>query len=303
MGSFLQTCAISHMGIEYQDPVVGFVIGKSYGHRVSGVTGFTGASPFWQALSLPFRGRYNDYGYIDKIVHAHASISLKAATGADFSALEKAAENGEDLEIDLEWPYGKSKLMTMFVHADVFDALTAKTPGRWGDTDTHYSIEAERFDEFLADAARLAGGCTGFHADQAESFSDLGDFVEIWTRATGRKWTEIPEVSKFFERNRCDGLHRKLQQAATRIVGRLHKEGRLEEARAVLADCLRTVFFDRNLELLRRQWQPQSGLGSDDRAYDLHAEIAAITSRRCEIRSSPDYEGPDDEPPGTQPRP
>jgi hypothetical protein len=292
------------MAIEYQDPVVGFVIGKSYGYRVSGVTGFTGASPFWQALSLPFRGRYNDYGFIDRIDRAHAPVTLKAATGTDFSALEMAAEKGKDLEVDLEWPYGKSKFMTMFVHADVFEALTAKTPGHWGGADTHYSIEAARFDEFLDDAARLAGGGTSNHPHEDESFSDLSEFLELWTSSTGRTWTEAPEISRFFARNRCDGLHPRLQQATTRILGRLHKEGHLAEARSVLSDCLRTVFFDRNLELLRRQWQPQGGLGSDDRAYDLHAQVASITSRRCEIRSSADYEGPDDgDQDDTQPSP
>ncbi|WP_456749065.1 hypothetical protein [Bradyrhizobium sp. USDA 4341] len=292
------------MAIEYQDPVVGFVIGKSYGYRASGVTGFTGATPYWQALSLPFRGRYDDYGFAEKIDHAHAPISLKAATGAEFAVIENAAKKGEDIEVDLGWPYGKSKLMTMFVHADVFEALTAKTPGLWGPAETLYANEAARFDEFLVDATRLAGGGTGKPRGEGESFSDLSEFVELWTSSTGRNWTETPEVARFFIRNRCNGVHSKLQQAMTGIVGRLHAEGRHHEARAVLADCLRTVFFDQNLELLRRQWQPQGGLGSDDRAYELHAEMAALTSRRCEVRSADEYEGPeDDEEDAAQPAP
>jgi hypothetical protein len=293
MGSFCQTCAISHMAIECRDPVVGFVIGKSYAYRASGVTGFTGASPHWQAVSLPFRGRYDDYGFVEKIELAHAGTSLEATTGIPFSQIAQAAEDGEDVEIDLGGPYGKSKLMTMFVHADVFEALTAKAPGHFG-SDRRYDSEAARLDEFLADAARF-GRKAILPPCEGQSFSNLNDFVEWWTKTTGRDWTDLPAVADFFARNQCDGVHPKLQYKMTGLIGRLHAEGRIEEARAMLADCLRTVFFDRNLELLRRQWQPQAGLGSDERAYALHAEMAALTTRRCEIRSSADYEGPDDE--------
>lgn len=280
------------MAIEANDPVVGFVLGKSYRWCGEGVTGNVGASPFWQALSLPFRGFYDDYGFVKKLDRNFAPLSLKASTGIDFSAIEKGAE-GKDVEVDLGHPYGSSKLMIMLVHMDVFEAMTAKTAGPSG-REHLFGPEAARFDEFMTTAAASAKqGTIGRLLTTGESFIDLNDFIEEWADQTGRRWTEAPQVADFFVRSRCDGTHPLLQRAMTRTIGQLHAEGRLIEARAILDECLRVVFFDRNLERLRRQWQPQGGLGSQDSAYGLHAEVAAIITKRCEIRSSPDYDGPD----------
>lgn len=294
MGSFNQTCAITHLPIQIEDPVVGFALAKSHKWTGDGIDGYSTSAPHWQAISLPFSGRYNDYGFVQDIEPRYADISLRASCGVPFAVLARSAETGKGIQVDLGGLGGKSKLMVMLVHAAVFERLSSATITSFGKR-VDFSIEEARIPEFLEIAARASAKRwerIGIEVGSDHVFDRLSEFSDDWTVETGRIWTDLPQVADFFSRN-AEGLQPRMTIELVPVLGRLYGEGRVEEARALLGECLRTVIFDKNLSKLRRQWAPQSGLGSDDTDFDLHNEIARWTSERCEKRLSDDYDGPD----------
>lgn len=294
MGSFNQTCAITHLPIQIDDPVVGFALAKSHKWTGDSVDGYSTSAPHWQAVSLPFSGRYNDYGFAQDINPGQADVSLRASCGVPFAELADAAEKGKALEVDLGGLGGKSRLMVMFVHAAVYERLSSSTVTAFGKK-IDFSIEEARIPEFLDIAARASAkrwARVGIEVGSAHLFDRLSEADVDWVAETGRHWTEVPSVSDFFTR-KAEGLQPRLTIELVPVLGRLHGEGKADEARVLLGECLRTVIFDENLAKLRRQWAPQSGLGSDATDFELHSEIARWTAERCERRLSDDYDGPD----------
>jgi hypothetical protein len=303
MGSFNQTCGLTHLPIQVDDPVVGFALAKSHAWTSDSVDGYSTSAPHWQAVSLPFSGRYNDYGFAQDIDPRQADVSLRASCGVPFAELASAAENGKGLEVDLGSLGGKSRLMVMFVHAAVYERLSSSTVTAFG-RKVDFSVEEARIPEFLEIAARASAkrwARVGIEVESAHLFDRLSEADEDWVAETGRNWAEVPYLSDFFSR-KAKGLQPRMTIELVPVLGRLHGEGKANEARALLGECLRMVIFDENLAKLRRQWAPQSGLGSDATDFELHSEIARWTAERCEKRLSCDYDDPNGEedvsPPG-----
>lgn len=296
MGSFNQTCAVTHVPIEDGDPVVGFVLAKAYSTGIASMEGYTGSATIWQAVSLPFEGSYDDYGSVELGEHALADASLRATSGIGLSELLDIGREGENHEAAFGGPFGKSELKLMLVHKEVFERMTASAPRTVGP-------DAVAADEELA-LLRFVEAIEEEHAEswarhhpslpKLEYYGGLGEGVARWSRHTGRNWTEAPFVAQFFSSG-VDGVHPLLRRGVAKALEDARGEVDLPAMGRWLRAALGTAMFARNMEGLRRAWMPQVGLGQTEEDYGLHAELAKWTERTCRRKADPDAEFGEDE--------
>lgn len=291
MGSYNQTCAVTHAPIEGDDPVVGFILANSYGRGTEAMEGWTGSSTLWQPVSLPFEGAYDDYGSVELGEHAIADASLRNVAGIGLAELLDIGREGDEHEAVLGGPYGKSKLKLMLVHREVYDRMTASAPRTVGPD----AVAAEEEPELLA----FLDAMEESHAKEwpavhptlpkFDHFGSLGECVERWSRHTGRSWTQAPFVAQFFNSGR-DGAHPLLVRSVKGALEDARTAGDRDALLALLKPALAVAIFSRNMEGIRRAWMPQVGLGQQDEDFGLHAELADWTARTCRRKADPDAE-------------
>jgi len=295
MGSYNQTCAVTHAPIEQGDPVVGFVLATSCGRGTEAMEGWTGSATLWQPVSLPFEGTYDDYGSVDLGEHALADASLANVAGIGLGELLDIGRNGGEHEAAFGGPFGRSKLKLMLVHREVYERMASSAPRTVGPDAVAAEEEAGLLPFLDVMEKSHAEEWPRVHPNlpKFDHFGSLGECVERWSRHTGRSWTEAPYVAQFFSTGR-DGAHPMLVRDV---------KGALEEARSAgdrdalltwLKSALATAIFSRNMEGLRRAWMPQVGLGQQDEDFALHAELADWTARTCRRKADPDAEFEDE---------
>lgn len=301
MGSFKQTCAVTHLPIAAGDPVVGYVLGKAYGSGSDDVTGYVSSGAVWQTLSLPFAGRYNDYGFVEDVEERLAGVTLMASTRRAFADIVKAGlreGEGHDWTVTAKMPrpFEDTVLMAMFVHAPLWEKLSSSTSTPYG-REIRYEEEAGRIDE-LIDALDKAAEAEQRRRPEfgKRLLGSLREADDIWGEATGRPWTECPYAADFLVSRKTEGVHPALRHAVRNLIAQAWESGDRDTVRALLDQGLRTAIFDENMTRLRRLWTPQCGLGGDDPHLDLHAEVATWAVDHVKALEAEYAEETDDEP-------
>jgi hypothetical protein len=78
MGSFLGTCAVSHLPIAAGDPVKAFVLHRRSNQSTGLPLGQTSSTDSYRPVALPLSGVYNDYGWIEESQKDDGFASLAA---------------------------------------------------------------------------------------------------------------------------------------------------------------------------------------------------------------------------------
>ena len=293
MGSFLQTCAVTHMPIRAGEPVVAMILARAYS-LPPGCTGYVGSGSVWQAMSLPFRGDYDEYGYLNNLEDRSAGISLKTACGVTLEQFSEAAQGGKELKVRLPHPFAaESELMLMLVHAEIYDRLSGSTVTPYG-RQIDFQEELGRLDEFLDVEKKAMNDYVariGFTLPPEGLAVSLLQSEQNW-EAIGHPWQEIPYVSRFFDRP-AQGVHPLLRSAAAKLVSVAMADLDPNAAKRILGECLAVRVFEENMERLRRLWSPSCGLGSTEEELELQSELASWTMNRCrEFTAEDDFDPP-----------
>jgi len=116
----------------------------------------------WQALTLPFFGKYDDYGSVKDVEEGTGAPINRVVLGKSVTdVLRIAREMRKPPRMNLRGYWGETDLRLMMVHSEVWQLLTSECRTPRGDqTDAH--AEAERIPEFLEFARNMSAEFAGY---------------------------------------------------------------------------------------------------------------------------------------------
>jgi hypothetical protein len=293
MGSWEETCGLSGLPITRGDKALLFLLVP--GTALDGHSGFSYPVGLWMPTAPPFFGKYDDdRGTLDfaKKPPAHwpltsellkdMGLSWRDNDTDDWQPLPLAYNYGKFFEkIERGWVQGKTarfssgkfSLGQMLVRQDIWDTLLGMKFETW------YG-EAER-EQAHADAREFIQ----YVLDHPPKEKDLS-----WPFSVERHFEQkVPSVffSSIFHPGESGPSLGRYRVAI--MHGLVNKSLDAETAQAILYEIADLAHVNRMMSHLRRAWGPQSGKGSQDINYELHAaflrkaaEIAEREAKKLE---------------------
>lgn len=258
MGSWFETCALSQLPILDGDAVKVVFLKK----RPEEYWDNTGrCNPLWEPVSLPLAGEYADYGR----VNFHPTTPLDNSLFKQIKFVELDDPNPaswENLHAELretllgvsEYGGGVSVLGSCFVRADVFDAA-AQLP-----TTGYFDIT---FEKAYAQVLKFAQDSEALRLEFAGKESDPKYYMSKWSME---------------ENSWILGMYTHLGISARSFVS--------EHACSDYDLCriANMVMISQKMSVLRKDWSPQAGTGSQEIGFDTHKlfalKIAEIAEQR-----------------------
>lgn len=301
MGSWYETCGITHLPIYDDTDVVLFYLTRTPDSKSTssgGASGSCGANALWSPRSLPFYGKYADCGEVSHIpaddwhtpfffgTLKEDVIECEAGENKYRKAavkLDEITDHGDLLRLihddriklkfysfqsDLEPPI----MGRMLIIRSVYEAMTQKI-------DSYQPMTLEQM---------IQDGIDYFNAYKAISENDNGDDNPFGKHNRPWKITmrfESRDEFNYFSRHLRREGGNEIDAYSIRIGIRdyadyLHKladEGRSADNRVVMGlitELAKFLIFNENINASRRFYMPQNGKGSQDADFDLHKLIA-----------------------------
>lgn len=311
MGCWNGTCGITQLPILAGDDVVLFFIGQPKIDE-SAAGGFCYSTGLWAPMSLPFYGKYNDYGMVEGIPEDwHASYFLdllrqhvvereqgenpyheqavKAADLNDVDTVQKLIRKGRiRCAVPPIYRAGSSHLVGfMMVHQYAFNFMTEM-------------CESWRGDMTLADVIEK-GRAFYVAAIAAAADDDLRDIIPMSMRL--RFSSSERANNPFFALSdiATDGFSGYavafgIREHVEHLVGMAEAGMPIEQAEPLIERIAQFYMFGVNMLPLRRSWAPQGGAGSQSAAMKMARDLAERTIAHIDLRRDdwdPDYQDPD----------
>ncbi len=262
MGSWEETCGLSHLPITVGDRALLFIIGpgRCLWDGTGGRGGFCYATGIWSPQCLPFRGKYADYGQLRldaQPLHFKYSQDFLKADGIDlqykkkfFTALERGQVSGTP-QRDRPNPIGQ-----VLIREDVWREALTMTYNEWNQQGS-FAETLENAKEFVAYVLENLP-------------KDLGGAFAVENHFRFREGRKSPFFWDLFESSES-GTHMGMYRC--RLTLDL-AQGKItpEDALTILNEMGEVIHVNRIMDVLRRSWQPQSGKGSQNLAWKLHQE-------------------------------
>lgn len=272
MGCWNATCSISGLPIGYQDEVYAAIVAIDQ-EPINNCGPTAVAFP----IAPMFAGTYNDYGSVES-----DDTEIGAAIRIANTCL-KTSHSQEDMlgvivQGDAKYVrlgHYKTRLGLWIAHKHIVDAIGGRG------YEFHYYTETRRRVTLTADEAAAAARLG------AEDYQALliGDDI----RGQSNFWREMARTtSPFQQRQHLACLARLIEGDvntnywATNLNFLLQDmsgaKEELDGIRTWFEQLGRTLHMTRAMEVLRRNWLPASGEGSQATDYDEHAHLAATTA-------------------------
>lgn len=280
MGSFHRTCIATHTPITYGDDVVGLFVVASGSRSAS--SGFAiHPTDRWVPVSLPFRGTYDDYGWLEARAEDHGfHVAFDLALAG--SALVSDGHRPEDTSTPFPQgvhsltdthrmvhdrsvfvpvpamiqPSQRAHLSVVLCHASAWNLLVAPPADPWED-------HTVTVDTLLADADQVLD----------VALHHLNTKAPLNEESLPRNWEVLatPYV-------RGGGLKAgRLTLLPTLVLAAVAaSEGQTDRALSFLRGLAEIVVANHTLDALNRTWDPAAGAGYDER-WDLHLALLDVS--------------------------
>lgn len=180
MGSFCVACSVSHLSIDPGDPILFLPLmparfSDGLNHRM--LISNSGPAYFFEPLTLPIRGVYDDYGYMGEIVEDANTEAIERYYGISIE---------EFVNYD-QFREGTGKI-SMFMHQPIYDFMVKFNPPQH----TVASVK-KSFGVSEMDALFIRNGMTALHYDR-HRFIERLLFKDLLTDEEGDRISSLYDL-------------------------------------------------------------------------------------------------------------
>lgn len=198
MGSWNGTCGITNLPIRSGDPVAAFLIAVPISNIFAGkeyapAGDYSGFSYIGEVMTLPFFGKYNDYGGIEDVEDGFVTKDIMThfnrPENESFEKFINKVVERDELVLDQGWR--KVGVGLWMVHKRVFDDLSKIDVKTWGD-----KTSSESFYEDMSSVRDLS---SILKVDLDEEFTDFLKFGHKFWLAGENRDTLLHSKKTLFE--------------------------------------------------------------------------------------------------------
>lgn len=277
MGCWCETDGVTQMPIRHGDKIRVFVLAHQGAPKGGGQCY---SNEVWAPIGPPIQGTYDDYGGVEKIVKSPDNKLVLEKIKSNWVPFEDKYDkvpsiskmNLEEVLSFIERDNAKLKNYKgeevpygiMMVHEEVYQAMLSFNPIEahhyWDDKGWAYmpqndSLKIEVFDWYTRISKRFQS-LVGVETRLTELIMDMSD---------SRLFADYRESAhKMYKKPLLDMITKGIPITDP-------------EVQRMLTVCLEQLKFSRSMSAARKQWQPQSGKGSQQNETDIYRLLAKTT--------------------------
>lgn len=293
MGSFYGTCGVTQLPILDGDEVVVFLLidnqfPDELKYELSN-NGHCHSNTFWTPFSLQLTGYYNDYSQfivnndwnkqtvIDRLQEFAVELPVGKNEMHDIAVTKEQLKSWKFVQkaiikdrLFVDAFQKRRSIGVMAVHKKVFDRLV---------NGVSMYAEGPSIERLISDADVYISECEKHLKDLPDDAPDEDfDFI---TRSTRFKPSRNSFAS-FYYYNYTENNFGSIPSAHSYYKTELMKKLKAgEDINDMIDDMCAFAVFANRMEVLRKTWMPQSGLGSQCQEHDLHKLVSETAIEIC----------------------
>ena len=296
MGCWNGTCGVTQLAIHAGDPVVGFILAKSYDNKWA-QNGHCYSTDYWSPFSLHIEGTYNDYGSMENVDETNWNFQFTVERirenmieneeynwfinkeTLDWETISEAIHNDE-LALGVSksyiaiYPDLKSQpLGFMMVHKSVFDAIVNNGFETWRGKVT-LDILMEEGRNIVSHLRKKVHDINNLKDTKERRAAEFIFDLELENFNYGDKRTHL---SSFVISN--EGSNYNIGRTYVSFLGKKIIEGCSSNELDIYIKKLSEFYiFFYAMSLMRKTWMPQAGSGSQNAEEKLYKIVNEVTN-------------------------